>query len=1114
MNIAAGFIVFILLILASGAEAEVPSLLIYCDPDEYSTMIDLWEEEIEIDCTVVNGDTVYSEARIRLRGDSSRQYPKKSYRITLPEVQLMDGRNKWNFNAEYLDETYVHSWLFAWIMEQLEYPCFSIDHVKLYVNDAYIGLYVRGEPVDEQFLIDHGMDPDANLYKASVNGACLSRYDNVTEVWSKNANEGENWTDLYELIDYLDQVDTDIFYESAGEYFDLDRLMTILAVNSLTLNYTTYYQNYFIYRDIRGTGLWTMLPWNVDKTFGDWISRSYTHGVNTDWYDNALFEKVILDPILFEVYYGRMAAIAEEVMNPAMINPVLDSLEAVLTFAVSEDTLDGITVNEFHDALQELRDNRIPGRILSLDAQYISDPRSFRAFRGDEVSLGAKFISWESCNVPSGGSVTYSVYLYTADGWPSTTYEQHHLLTDTCLTFTGLPTGDYIWRVEAKSGIRITEGYDRYNTFTVIDSPAALSGTLSGTTVLTPNQSPYHVTGDLFIPSSASLIIEEGVELRFDEGISLISQGNLRIEGSHGDSVVFCADIENKPWGGIALVNPEHEVNSIRYLSISGGTYASWQGYDFFSVLYAVEADVLIENSSFFSNEDCMYLEESSVVIRDCDFSGLNRGGALLLHYGKSALIENTVFGNMYDTGSIYGEALRFQNCSSGEFIINGCTIFNINGDGIDSDNSILHIENNTIFNCTDSGISLGKGTSGTGTPTAATLIGNIIYNCYTGVAVKDDSWAELTGCTISDCDMGIRAYIKTTGSGGGNVTVLNSIFTFNLTDLSIEDDSYAEVSYSLTGNTEPWIGEGNIAGNPEFAEWGDFRLSFNSPCIDTGSPLIEDPDGTRSDMGALFYPQVFDGLVINEVQSVNDTTIADLYGEYDDWFEIHNGSGYDCDLSWVYVSDDPANLTAYQFAPGTILPSEGYLVVWADDHPWQDGFHLPFRFSGDGDSLYISRQPVTSGMDNPGFSPRGVPSLIDSKRFGIIPTDLSAGRIPDGGAGWGILETCTPGWSNSVPVVDTGYLLVSNPFPNPSFSGLVALDITVDAGETVVSVYDLCGRLVDVIVDDYLESGLHRVYWDGIQENGGYTPTGVYLMHVMHSAGLSESRKIVFLSR
>jgi len=56
--------------------------------------------------------------------------------------------------------------------------------------------------------------------------------------------------------------------------------------------------------------------------------------------------------------------------------------------------------------------------------------------------------------------------------------------------------------------------------------------------------------------------------------------------------------------------------------------------------------------------------------------------------------------------------------------------------------------------------------------------------------------------------------------------------------------------------------GEGNFTDNPLFnnPDAGDYSLSVNSPCIDTGNPGSEpDPDGTRTDMGAIYFHHVIE---------------------------------------------------------------------------------------------------------------------------------------------------------------------------------------------------------------------------------------------------------------
>jgi hypothetical protein len=53
------------------------------------------------------------------------------------------------------------------------------------------------------------------------------------------------------------------------------------------------------------------------------------------------------------------------------------------------------------------------------------------------------------------------------------------------------------------------------------------------------------------------------------------------------------------------------------------------------------------------------------------------------------------------------------------------------------------------------------------------------------------------------------------------------------------------------------WRGEGNIDADPLFtgADHPDHNLCSGSPCIDAGDPSMQDPDGSRADIG-VFYPE------------------------------------------------------------------------------------------------------------------------------------------------------------------------------------------------------------------------------------------------------------------
>ena len=52
-----------------------------------------------------------------------------------------------------------------------------------------------------------------------------------------------------------------------------------------------------------------------------------------------------------------------------------------------------------------------------------------------------------------------------------------------------------------------------------------------------------------------------------------------------------------------------------------------------------------------------------------------------------------------------------------------------------------------------------------------------------------------------------------------------------------------------------------------------------------------------------------FAAVEISEFVASNTTTLTTTNGLYEDWIEIHNGSGAAVDLAGWYLTDDPADL-------------------------------------------------------------------------------------------------------------------------------------------------------------------------------------------------------------
>jgi len=92
------------------------------------------------------------------------------------------------------------------------------------------------------------------------------------------------------------------------------------------------------------------------------------------------------------------------------------------------------------------------------------------------------------------------------------------------------------------------------------------------------------------------------------------------------------------------------------------------------------------------------------------------------------------------------------------------------------------------------------------------------------------------------------------------STTVIHTILWDNnaLDGESFYIDTGASITVSYSDVDGGWPGEGNISAIPEFvlSDRSDYRLLWESPCIDAGQPGSFDQDGTVTDIGAFFFDQ------------------------------------------------------------------------------------------------------------------------------------------------------------------------------------------------------------------------------------------------------------------
>ena len=65
--------------------------------------------------------------------------------------------------------------------------------------------------------------------------------------------------------------------------------------------------------------------------------------------------------------------------------------------------------------------------------------------------------------------------------------------------------------------------------------------------------------------------------------------------------------------------------------------------------------------------------------------------------------------------------------------------------------------------------------------------------------------------------------------------------------------------------------------------------------------------------------------------------------------------------------------------------------------------------------------------------------------------------------------------------------------------------------GNIVITIFDLLGRRIRILFDGNQNAGLHKIQWDGLDENGQSLSSGVYVYQIQIGSQI-RSKKMMML--
>jgi len=303
----------------------------------------------------------------RLRGNTSRASQKKSFKLDFNH--FVSGRDfysveKINLNGEHNDVSIIRSKLSWDIFESIEMVAPRANHIEVYINDNYYGLYISVEHIDDSFLSKNFSDDTGNLWKClwpanlGYRGSDPNDYhpwvDDYRPYDLKTNDEEYDFTQLARLIHIINN-DPD----SLEHVLDVSEFIKYLAINILTGGWDDYrslQNNFYLYHQ-PNIDRFLLIPYDYDNTFGvDWFSVDWDIVDPYSYYLIADTERPLADIIFDNEHYRNLFSrylqfYIDHVFNIDEWGDWIDNTKEMIDSSAYYDTyrtLDyGFTYNDF-----------------------------------------------------------------------------------------------------------------------------------------------------------------------------------------------------------------------------------------------------------------------------------------------------------------------------------------------------------------------------------------------------------------------------------------------------------------------------------------------------------------------------------------------------------------------------------------------------------------------------------------------------------------------------------------------------------------------------------------------------------------------------------------------
>jgi spore coat protein CotH len=296
------------------AEDKIQDIRIEIHPSDWKKLQDNYLDNTYYPANLLWKDQFVENIGIRSKGRTSRRPNKPGLRVDINRVEDQEFLKFKSFllDNDIQDLSLIKERLTMKLYSKMGLPSPRESHGRLYVNGQLIGVYSLAESTDKKFLQRNLGEDGGYLYEwVYLDGFKMQYLGNNPDLYSPlpfkpETNElNPDAAPIEKMVAAINQATDADFVKVVGEYLDLKKFITALAVESYLAEYDGYLaaggiNNFYFYR-FKGKNLGMFLPKDKDNTFNEIEQPMFRYAK-----DNVLTRRIFAIPELRDFLFSEV----------------------------------------------------------------------------------------------------------------------------------------------------------------------------------------------------------------------------------------------------------------------------------------------------------------------------------------------------------------------------------------------------------------------------------------------------------------------------------------------------------------------------------------------------------------------------------------------------------------------------------------------------------------------------------------------------------------------------------------------------------------------------------------------------------------------------------------